>query len=88
MSSVSPLGLQDFAVIGALVTADALEVDRVVKVIAVPPSGPGMSLSDDAVRCILARLAARGLAENTCQGWKLTRRGRALWGSKGSRFTL
>ncbi|APA97532.1 hypothetical protein [Nocardia seriolae] len=88
MSGLSPLALTDLAVLGALNTADGLGIEQIAIVVAAPPSGPGMSLNSDATRRILTRLEARGLAENEPAGWRLTRRGRALWATKGSRFTL
>ncbi|WP_330182598.1 hypothetical protein OHB26_02400 [Nocardia sp. NBC_01503] len=71
-----------------LSTADGLGVEQIGKIVAVPRLGPGMTLTDDAVRRTLLRLEARGLAENRSGGWQLTVRGRVLWASKGSLFTL
>ncbi|MRH89110.1 hypothetical protein GFY24_16915 [Nocardia sp. SYP-A9097] len=88
MSGISPLALSDLAVLGALSTVDGLDGEQVGKVVAAPPIGPGMTLTDDAVRRILIRLEARGLAENHSRGWQLTKRGRTLWATKGGRFTL
>lgn len=88
MPGIAPLDLTDMAVLGALSTADGLDAEQLARVVADPPSGPGMTLTGDTVHRVLARLGARGLAENTGPSWQLTRRGRALWAAKGSRFTL
>lgn len=87
---MTPIALNDFAVLGALHrTPDALSIDQVVTTIANPPVGPGIWLSPDSVRRIITRLHARGLVESVDDGeWRLTRRGRVLWAAKGTRFTL
>ncbi|MEU6580142.1 hypothetical protein [Nocardia sp. NPDC046763] len=87
---MTPLALNDFAVLGALNRAGhPLTVDRVAAAAHLPPSGPGVSLSPDSIRRIMTRLQARGLVENSQDGgWQLTQRGRVLWAAKGKRFTL
>ncbi|MEV6071137.1 hypothetical protein AB0L82_31715 [Nocardia sp. NPDC052001] len=85
---MSPLDMADLAVLGTLNTADGLDIEQIRQAVAVPQAGPGMTLTDGAVRRILIRLQARELPENSSVGWQLTYRGRALWASKGSRFTL
>lgn len=90
MSGVTPLGLADFAVLGALrLAGEALSVERVVVAVSGPPRGPGVSLGLEAVRRIMTRVQVRGLVENgNGDGWQLTQRGRVLWVTKGNRFTL
>ncbi|MFE6858296.1 hypothetical protein [Nocardia sp. NPDC057668] len=87
---MTPLTLPDYAVLCVLSLArDRLTLDRVTTEVASPPSGPGVSLSSDVVRRVLVRLEARGLIDGAQdRGWQLTQRGRMLWASKGSRFTM
>lgn len=91
---MSPLDLSDLAVLGALHSAgESLSAGEIAGAVAKPESGsPGVYLTISAVCRITLRLRERGLIAPTSGGigqrWNLTERGRVLWATKGSRFTL
>ncbi|MFJ4650950.1 hypothetical protein ACIP5Y_06705 [Nocardia sp. NPDC088792] len=91
---MTPLTMPDLAVLGALHAAgESLSTGDIAAAVAKPAtSSPGMHLTISAVCRITARLRARELIALTDGGigqrWYLTQRGRAVWASKGSRFTL
>ncbi|MFJ4651108.1 hypothetical protein ACIP5Y_07520 [Nocardia sp. NPDC088792] len=86
---MKPLDLEDMAVLAAMRRAqDPVTIDRLADTVAHPPAGPGLHLKPDTIRRVVGKLRARGLATSSPHGWTLTDQGRALWASKGNRFTL